>query len=48
MKVKIIYHQDLSGAEKQINEFLKKEDVKELGALNLIPVSKMMLRDTHL
>jgi len=30
MKVKIIDHQDLSVAEKQINEFLKKEEVKEL------------------
>ena len=30
MKVKIIDHQDLSIAEKQINEFLKHEEVKEL------------------
>jgi hypothetical protein len=30
MKVKIIDHQDLSVAEKQINEFLKNEVVKEL------------------
>ncbi len=30
MKVKIIDHQDLSVAEKQINEFLKKVEVKEL------------------
>jgi len=29
MRVKIINHQDLSIAEKQINEFLKKEEVKE-------------------
>ncbi len=30
MKVKIIDRRDLSVAEKQINEFLKKEEVKEL------------------
>ena len=30
MKVKIIDHQDLTVAEKQINEFLKNEVVKEL------------------
>ncbi len=30
MRVKIIDHQDLSVAEKQINEFLKKVEVKEL------------------
>ncbi len=30
MRVKIIDHHDLSVAEKQINEFLKKEEVKEL------------------
>jgi hypothetical protein len=30
MKVKIIDHQDLSVAEKQINDFLKKVEVKEL------------------
>ena len=30
MKVKIIDHQDLLVAEKQINEFLKNEVVKEL------------------
>ncbi len=30
MKVKIIDDQDLSAAERQINEFLKKEEVKEL------------------
>ena len=30
MEVKIIDHQDLSVAEKQINEFLKKAEVKEL------------------
>jgi hypothetical protein len=30
MKIKIIDHQDLSVAEKQINEFLKNEVVKEL------------------
>jgi D-ribose pyranose/furanose isomerase RbsD len=30
MKVKIIDHQDLYVAEKQINEFLKKVEVKEL------------------
>ena len=30
MKVKIIDNQDLSAAERQINEFLKKEEVKEL------------------
>jgi hypothetical protein len=29
MRVKIIDHHDLSIAEKQINEFLKKEEVKE-------------------
>ena len=29
MKVKIIDHHDLSIAEKQINDFLKKEEVKE-------------------
>ena len=29
MKVKIINHQNLSIVEKQINEFLKKEEVKE-------------------
>jgi UDP-glucose 6-dehydrogenase len=29
MRVKIINHQDLSIAEKQINEYLKKEEVKE-------------------
>ena len=30
MKVKIVDNQDLSAAERQINEFLKKGDVKEL------------------
>ena len=30
MKVKIIDNQDLPAAERQINEFLKKEEVKEL------------------
>ena len=30
MKVKIIDHQDISVAEKQINEFLKKVEVKEV------------------
>ncbi len=30
MKVKIIDNHDLSLAEKQINEFLKKEEVKEI------------------
>lgn len=30
MKVKIIDHQDLYAAEKQINEFLEKVEVKEL------------------
>jgi hypothetical protein len=30
MKVKIIDNQDLSAAEKQINEFLKKVEVKEV------------------
>lgn len=30
MKVKIIDNHDLSTAERQINEFLKKEEVKEL------------------
>jgi hypothetical protein len=30
MKVKIIDHHDLSLAERQINEFLKKEEVKEI------------------
>ncbi len=30
MRVKIIDHQDLSAAENQINEFLKKVDIKEL------------------
>jgi hypothetical protein len=30
VKVKIFDHQDLSAAERQINEFLKKEEVKEL------------------
>ncbi len=30
MKVKIIDNQDLSTAERQINEFLKKEEVKKL------------------
>ncbi len=30
MKVKIIDNNDLSFAEKQINEFLKKEEVKEI------------------
>lgn len=30
MRIKIIDHQDLSVAEKQINEFLKNEVVKEL------------------
>ena len=30
MKVKIIDHQDLSVAENQINEFLKKVEVKEI------------------
>ena len=30
MKVKIVDNQDLSAAERQINEFLKKGEVKEL------------------
>ncbi len=34
-KVKIIDHQDLSVAEKQINEFLKKVEVKELVDIKL-------------
>jgi hypothetical protein len=34
MRIKIIDHQDLSVAEKQINEFLKNEVVKELVDIN--------------
>ncbi len=47
MKVKIIDHQDLSVAEKQINEFLKNEVVKELVDIKFGIVSKMMVKDTR-
>ena len=48
MRIKIIDHPDLSVAEKQINEFLKNEVVKELVDIKFGTDSKMILKDIHL